>query len=170
MAADPSQRPPDNEETSIPVESQLPSADNNDNDERDGIELHQIQTHEDDELDLSSASISSGEYRVVTQTHSRTSRPSTESKRKLTGVWGYVYRFWTGHVALTVPQKSNRDHFGKCFECRLLFRDGVWTSRESKSGYHLKPMPSPYLLFCFPTTENDTVIYQRIGYSAHDIL
>lgn len=112
-AADPSNRPPDNGGTaSIPVEeSRPPSTDNNG--ERDGIEMHRIQTQEDEELDLSSASISSGEYRVVTRTRSRENRPVVENKKEIPGVWGYVYRFWTGHVALTVPQKSNRDHFGK---------------------------------------------------------
>lgn len=115
MPAEPSNPPPDGETASIPVDDSRRRSPNpsTDNGERDGIEMHQIHTREDDDLDLSSASISSGEYRVVTQTRSRTSRLSAESKKEMTGVWGSIYRFWTGHVVLTVPQKSNRDHFGK---------------------------------------------------------
>ncbi|KAJ5104240.1 hypothetical protein N7532_004769 [Penicillium argentinense] len=78
-------------------------------DEREALELHEIQTREDDELNYSSPSASSGEeIRVTTRrTRSRASIPATDRK----GPWGRVCRFWTHHVTLTVPQKSNRDHF-----------------------------------------------------------
>lgn len=82
------------------------------------LELHEIQTHEDEQLDLSDPSASSGdEYVVPRRTPSRSSRASRGSRasretRHRKGLWGRIYRFWTRHVMLTVPQKSNRDHFG----------------------------------------------------------
>ncbi|OJJ31237.1 hypothetical protein ASPWEDRAFT_688999 [Aspergillus wentii DTO 134E9] len=78
--------------------------------EPDTLELHEIQTHEEnDDEEVSGASISSGEYRITTRrTVSRTSRCSSEESK---GLWGRVKRFWTRNVVLTVPQKSNRDHF-----------------------------------------------------------
>lgn len=79
------------------------------------LELHEIRTHEDEQLDLSDPSASSGdEYVVPRRTPSRSSRGSRASResRHRKGLWGQIYRFWTRHVMLTVPQKSNRDHFG----------------------------------------------------------
>jgi hypothetical protein len=77
------------------------------------LELQRIQTREDDEqLNYSSASASSGEeYRMTTtRTASRSSvrRPRPERK----GAWKKVCSFWNHNVTLTVPQKSNRDHLG----------------------------------------------------------
>ncbi|CAG7920668.1 unnamed protein product [Penicillium olsonii] len=80
-------------------------------DYREALELHEIQTHEDNQLDLSDPSASSGEEYVVHRTPSRTSRASRSSSVQRKGIWGQVCRFWTSHVILTVPQKSNRDHF-----------------------------------------------------------
>jgi hypothetical protein len=78
----------------------------------EALELQEIQTREDDEqLNYSSASASSGEeYRVTTRTASRSSvrRPRPERK----GAWKKVCSFWTHNVTLTVPRKSNRDHLG----------------------------------------------------------
>lgn len=76
--------------------------------DRDVLELDEIQTHEDSDLDLSTPSVSSGdEYRVtINRTTSR--RPLREHK----GPWGKLCRFWTHRVTLTVARKSNRDHFG----------------------------------------------------------
>ncbi|KAJ5675449.1 hypothetical protein N7462_008346 [Penicillium macrosclerotiorum] len=76
------------------------------------LELHEIQTREDDEqLNYSSPSASSGEeYQNVTRrtgSHSRVRRPRKQRK----GPWNTVCRFWTHNVTLTVPQKNNRDHF-----------------------------------------------------------
>lgn len=95
-------------------------------DEREALELHEIQTREDHELDYSSASASSGdEYRVTTRR--TTSRATTvRSRANQTGPWSRLCRFWTHHVTLTVPQKSNRDHYGKSiFNCQ------IWRSVES---------------------------------------
>ena len=116
-----SNRPPDEGVSSTPTDGPRPqsSSQSTQNDEREGIELHEISTREDDEIDdLSSASISSGEYRITpTRTRSRASHLSrVESKKEHKGAWGYVQRFWTSHVVLTVPQKNNRDHFGKRIE------------------------------------------------------
>jgi len=83
-----------------------------DRDDREALELREIQTQEDHELDYSPPSPSSGEeYRVTRQTTSCASvrRPPIERK----GAWHKICRFWTHHVTLTVPQKSNRDHFGE---------------------------------------------------------
>jgi hypothetical protein len=82
--------------------------------ERDALELHEIETHHDDAAGTSSASISSGEYRVTTRrTVSRTSQRTERSRAPCKGLLGKVQRFWTRNVVLTVPQKSNRDHFGE---------------------------------------------------------
>ncbi|KAJ5542916.1 hypothetical protein N7535_005338 [Penicillium sp. DV-2018c] len=83
--------------------------------EQEAFELQQIQTCEDNDVDYSSPSASSGdEYQVPTP---RSSRPgSLRSHEGQRGTWGRFCRFWNRHVTLTVPQKSNRDHFGKlCF-------------------------------------------------------
>lgn len=85
-----------------------------DNPEEDweALELQAIQTHEDNELDYSTPSASSGEeYQPVRRTTSRRSVRRTRVHR--TGWWSKIARFWTHHVTLTVPQKSNRDHFGE---------------------------------------------------------
>ncbi|KAJ5625462.1 hypothetical protein N7510_001771 [Penicillium lagena] len=81
-------------------------------DQREALELHEIQTREDDELDYSSPSASSGEEyrqppsrRIVSHASIRQARESRK------GLWGKITRFWTRHVTLTVSQKSNRDHF-----------------------------------------------------------
>ncbi|CAI7583362.1 unnamed protein product [Penicillium bialowiezense] len=82
-------------------------------DPREALELHEIQTHEDNQLDLSDPSASSGEEYVARRTASHTSRASRVSRevQPRKGVWGQTCRFWNRHVILTVPQKSNRDHF-----------------------------------------------------------
>ncbi|CAG7919385.1 unnamed protein product [Penicillium olsonii] len=83
-------------------------------DPREALELQQIQTREDNELNESTASASSGnEYRVVTRrTTSRAVRARADARRQARkGAWGKLARFWTHHVTLTVPHKSNRDYF-----------------------------------------------------------
>jgi uncharacterized membrane protein YidH (DUF202 family) len=87
-------------------------------DPREALELQEIQTHEDNEFNDSAASASSGdEYRVVTRrTTSRAlaARADASQRRQARkGVWGKLTRFWTHHVTLTVPHKSNRDYFGE---------------------------------------------------------
>ncbi|KAJ5385817.1 hypothetical protein N7509_008358 [Penicillium cosmopolitanum] len=81
-------------------------------DDREALELHQIQTHEDADLNESSPSVSSGEEIRITTRRTR-SRASVQSTRAHRGKdpWSRLCRFWTHHVTLTVPQKSNRDHF-----------------------------------------------------------
>lgn len=78
-------------------------------DERHWFELQQIPTQDDQLDDLSSGSISSGEYRVTTR---RTVSRSSSSRQPRKGVWESIQRFWANNVSLTVPQKSNRDHYG----------------------------------------------------------
>ncbi|KAL4973820.1 hypothetical protein BDW66DRAFT_153487 [Aspergillus desertorum] len=74
----------------------------------DNLELHEIETQQDDD---SGGSISSGEYRITTRrTVSRTSTSQTQ-RREREGVLGRIQRFWTRHIVLTVAQKKNRDYF-----------------------------------------------------------
>lgn len=86
--------------------------DNNDMDPREALELQQIQTQEDNELNYSTPSASSGdEYRVVTRrTTSRADAQRRQQARK--GRWGKLTQLWTHNVTLTVPHKSSRDYFG----------------------------------------------------------
>ncbi|KAJ5865134.1 uncharacterized protein N7529_007050 [Penicillium soppii] len=88
-------------------------------DPREALELQEIQTHEDNELNNSTPSNSSGdEYRVVTRrTTSRALAAHADARHRRQarkGAWGKLTRFWTHHVTLTVPHKSNRDYFGGC--------------------------------------------------------
>ncbi|CAI7621387.1 unnamed protein product [Penicillium viridicatum] len=87
-----------------------PTADTRDND-REALELHSIQTQEDNDLDYSTASGSSGDEHHVS-THRTTSQADSQRRREARkGLWGKICRFWTRQVIITVPQKSNRDHF-----------------------------------------------------------
>jgi hypothetical protein len=94
------------------------SAHDSETDTREALELQEIQTYEDNQLEDSTQSNSSGdEYRVVTRrTTSRAEAARVESRRRRLarkGAWGKFARFWTHHVTLTVPHKSNRDYFGE---------------------------------------------------------
>lgn len=68
----------------------------------------------------SAASLSSGETRVVPVRTVSGLRGATANRNNLTGsrdkrqprIWTQVRQFWSKQVALAVPQKSNRDHFG----------------------------------------------------------
>ncbi|KAI9044716.1 DUF202 domain-containing protein [Aspergillus affinis] len=102
----------DHNRPSEPNRRPSPDSDRRDSDERDrdALELHEIETQDD--AATSTASISSGEYRITThRTASRTSQRTVQSRAPRKGFAGYVQRFWTRNVVLTVPQKSNRDHF-----------------------------------------------------------
>lgn len=80
--------------------------------DQEAIELQRIQTQEDNQLDYSSPSASSGEeYRVTRRTSRREVRPP-RPRRKGKSLWSKIAWFWTHHVTLTVPQKHNRDHLG----------------------------------------------------------
>ncbi|OOQ86851.1 hypothetical protein PEBR_19846 [Penicillium brasilianum] len=84
-------------------------------DGRESLELRELQTREDEEqLGYSSPSASSGEeYRVTTRRRSSTSTTVRRAQppRKGKDPISRLARFWTRHVTLTVPQRSNRDHF-----------------------------------------------------------
>ncbi|KAJ5400283.1 hypothetical protein N7465_010772 [Penicillium sp. CMV-2018d] len=91
-----------------------PTADTRDND-HEALELQTIQTQEDNDLDYSTASGSSGDERHVS-THRTTSQADSQRRREARkGLWGKICRFWTRQVIITVPQKSNRDHFGTLY-------------------------------------------------------
>jgi hypothetical protein len=81
-------------------------------DPREALELQQIQTQEDNELNYSTPSASSGEeYRVVA--HRTTSRADARRRQQARkGLWGKLTQLWTHNVTLTVPHKSSRDYFG----------------------------------------------------------
>lgn len=144
-----SPQPPDGAATSVAVDSsraRSPSRDEN-AEREEGIELAEIQTQEDDWEARSSVSLSSGEtYRFTTRTRSRTSQ-RTASIMEAKGIWGSVRRFWNGHVVLTVPEKHNRDHFGK-----LAHRSSAahaWSASTSR-------MPRKQ-----PQTRDTTTAYRR---------
>ncbi|KGO73834.1 protein of unknown function DUF202 [Penicillium italicum] len=87
-----------------------PTADTRD-DDREALELQSIQTHEDNELDDSTPSGSSGDEHHVS-THRTTSQADSRRRREArNGLWGQICRFWTRQVIITVPQKRNRDYF-----------------------------------------------------------
>ncbi|KGO58196.1 protein of unknown function DUF202 [Penicillium expansum] len=90
--------------------------DNNNLGSHEALELQEIQTQEDNELNYSTPSASSGdEYRVVTRrTTSRAlaSRAAAQQRQQARkGIWGKLTRIWTHNVTLTVPHKSSRDYF-----------------------------------------------------------
>ncbi|QQK40137.1 Translation initiation factor IF-2 [Penicillium digitatum] len=102
-------RVPEESPTAILTDSR-PTPDTRD-DDREALELHSIQTHEDNELDCSTPSGSSGDEHPVS-THQTASQAGSRRRREAhNGLWGQICRFWTRHVIITVPQKSNRDHF-----------------------------------------------------------
>ncbi|CAI7638476.1 unnamed protein product [Penicillium glandicola] len=84
-------------------------------DDREALELHSIQTREDDDLDYSTPSGSSGDEHHVPM-HRTTSQADSRRRREARkGLWGQICRLWARHVSLTVPHKSNRDHFERTF-------------------------------------------------------
>lgn len=84
-------------------------------DNLEALELHEIQTREDNELDYSTPSGSSGDENHV-PTHRTTSQRDSRRRREARkGLWSQICRFWTRNVSITVPQKSNRDHFGMLY-------------------------------------------------------
>lgn len=85
-----------------------------DDSDRDAFELRNVSTQDMDEAGFSTDSISSGEYRVRTlRTVSQATTQTQRSRESRKGAWGRLERFWTRNVVLTVPQRSNRDHFGE---------------------------------------------------------
>ncbi|KAL5001710.1 hypothetical protein BDV10DRAFT_159599 [Aspergillus recurvatus] len=105
--ADPMGSEPRPDSRSTHTDSIRPRAPRNEADlDLDNLELHEIETQQDDDSEWS---ISSGEYRITTR---RTvSRTSTSQTPRREGVLGRIQRFWTRHVVLTVAQKKNRDYF-----------------------------------------------------------
>ncbi|KXG54632.1 protein of unknown function DUF202 [Penicillium griseofulvum] len=81
------------------------------NDDREALELHSIQTQEDNELDYSTASASSGDEQHMPTRRTPSRADSRRSRAPRKGLWGRICRFWGRNVILTVPQKSNRDYF-----------------------------------------------------------
>lgn len=104
--------------TSAALRNGQPRDDASDSDPREALELQEIQTRDDNELNDSMPSNSSGEeYRVVTRrTTSRALAARTDARQRRqsrNGTWGKLTQFWTHHVTLTVPHESNRDYFGE---------------------------------------------------------
>ncbi|KAJ5486482.1 hypothetical protein N7530_000782 [Penicillium desertorum] len=108
-----SSQPPVPEEppNAILTDSRPTSARDFRDDDREALELHTIQTREDDELDYSTASASSGEEHRVTTSRITSRADSLRRLEARKGLWGKICRFWNRNVIITVPQKSNRDHF-----------------------------------------------------------
>lgn len=79
------------------------------------FELHQIETHEDDEP----WSLSSAESRVITRrSRSVVDQRSIRSQPPRKGLAGWVQKRWARNVVMTVPENKNRDHFGEPFFLR----------------------------------------------------
>ncbi|KAH8692118.1 hypothetical protein BGW36DRAFT_387035 [Talaromyces proteolyticus] len=87
----------------------LSRTESNDNSRpREATELDEIATASA----CSSASLSSGEYRIVPRrTATSTSSNTVNASHKHTGRLQPLRRFWSRHVALVVSQKGNRDYF-----------------------------------------------------------
>jgi hypothetical protein len=115
-----SSQPPVPEEppNAILTDSRPTSARDFRDDDREALELHTIQTREDDELDYSTASASSGEEHRVTTSRITSRADSLRRLEARKGLWGKICRFWNRNVIITVPQKSNRDHFGTLYSGR----------------------------------------------------
>jgi hypothetical protein len=94
-------------------------------------------TELDDYMTPSTASLSSGEYRVMPR-HSNSQRSSI---RREDQSFPALRRFWSRHVALTVPQKQNRDYFGECID------------------YFRTVLPEPANLLC---TSNETTCFVHL--------
>ncbi|CAG8889752.1 unnamed protein product [Penicillium egyptiacum] len=109
---EPSQPPvPEEPPNAILTDSRPTSPRDTRDDDREALELQTIQTREDDELDYSTASGSSGDEHHV-PTNRITSQADSQRRREARkGLWGKICRVWTRNVIITVPQKSNRDHF-----------------------------------------------------------
>ncbi|RAL07261.1 DUF202 domain-containing protein [Aspergillus homomorphus CBS 101889] len=118
--------------------------------DRDAFELQNISTQEGDEAGFSTGSISSGEYRVRTiRTVSRASQRSRETRK---GPWGRLERFWTRNVVLTVPQRSNRDHFALERTFLAYIRTSVMVAMQGvliAQLFRLQHMASPDLALGF---------------------
>ena len=113
---EPSQLPvPEEPPNAILTDSHPTSARDTRDDDREALELQTIQTHEDDELDYSTASASSGEERRVSTSRVMSRADSQRRLEARKGLWGKICRFWVRNVIITVPQKSNRDHFGALY-------------------------------------------------------
>ncbi|KAL2009506.1 hypothetical protein VTN00DRAFT_5313 [Thermoascus crustaceus] len=108
---------------STSTRSQTPDDDNyNDTDynssrhsQREATELDDLSyryryRHGDDNDSFSSGSVSTGELHITTSRTSQRTRQSS-SLRQDRGPFRAIRKFWTRNVVLTVPQKSNRDHF-----------------------------------------------------------
>lgn len=124
-----------------------------DDNDRLGIELCHIETHEDLDEDSSDASLSSGEeYRMAPRrTASRASEQSGEQASS--GLWGRIAKHWTEHVVLTVPQKHNRDYLGELnrassvpADTRIMIkRQDVSASASYRLSQHLAVLHRPFL-------------------------
>ncbi|KAL2216517.1 hypothetical protein M432DRAFT_66197 [Thermoascus aurantiacus ATCC 26904] len=75
--------------------------------ELEELDYSHLHGDNDDRRSLSSGSVSTGELHVTP----RRTRSRTSSVRQDTGPFRGIRKFWARNVALTVPQKSNRDHF-----------------------------------------------------------
>lgn len=103
-------------------------------DQQESFELHEIATREDNDPDPS-PSISTDEYRVEarrTPTITRAERDGNGNQNQKPGLWRRTKKSWTHSVALCVPQKSNRDHFGEfAFREVSALAEGDWILSNS---------------------------------------
>lgn len=103
--------------------------------ELDDLSYRYRYRHDGDNDSFSSGSVSTGELHI---TRSRTSQRTRQSSslRQDTGPFRAIRKFWTRNVVLTVPQKSNRDHFGE-FSSAIRFSSGAVCGVVFHSVYEL---------------------------------
>ncbi|RAH39928.1 DUF202 domain-containing protein [Aspergillus brunneoviolaceus CBS 621.78] len=124
-----------------------------DDSDRDAFELRNVSTQDVDEAGFSTDSISSGEYRVRTlRTVSQVTTQTQRSRESRKGAWGRLERFWTRNVVLTVPQRSNRDHFALERTFLAYIRTSVMVAMQGvlvAQLFRLQHMASPDLALGF---------------------
>lgn len=89
--------------------------------ELEELDYSHLHGDNDDRRSLSSGSVSTGELHVTP----RRTRSRTSSVRQDTGPFRGIRKFWARNVALTVPQKSNRDHFGEFVSCSSVYSSSL---------------------------------------------
>ncbi|PYI13439.1 hypothetical protein BO99DRAFT_407510 [Aspergillus violaceofuscus CBS 115571] len=137
-------------ETAVNTAEHHRESHSDDDSDRDAFELRNVSTQDVDEAGFSTDSISSGEYRVRTLRTVSQATPRSRESRK--GAWGRLERFWTRHVVLTVPQRSNRDHFALERTFLAYIRTSVMVAMQGvliAQLFRLQHMASPDLALGF---------------------
>ncbi|KAJ5143214.1 uncharacterized protein N7515_002001 [Penicillium bovifimosum] len=111
MTGEPGKRPVTEEAPNAILTDRRPTPAHDNGAEPEAFELQQVQTCEDNDADYSAPSASSGDEYEVPTPHPGPRPGPLHDHEGQRGIWSRVCRFWNRHIILTVPQKSNRDHF-----------------------------------------------------------